>query len=469
MSRPRFRKPLFIVLLLFAVAFSVIYAWRWNVNRNGREKLNAVVDKIDSTDYGWRWEDLEATKPAIPDDENAAFLIEEFRRSCGIDRRFDASWLGDSTDPRDKEPNRLLSRKAYVEFERAIEGTEAGWPSIERLSRSPRGRFQQMRGQTWVESRFVEEQNPFVMERFVQSACEIEARDRKSRRLETLLLAMCNVARINELAPFRDHALKRLGFLLDLGRRLERGLALDAFGDRLALLQAELLKETEVEPYGLGVHIIRADYDRLFRAFDSGEISLARHLHSSAQRERNFEDQVTTWLYRPHMASDFADAIDFATRAKELADLPEHERWSAFGKLPAPAKDQLHLFSATCISRVRQTLVESLSTRAYLRCTVTALAAERHRLLTGEWPATLDAIPKTILQAVRLDPFTNKPLLYARRPDGVTIYSPGVDGVDNGGMIDNTRPIEQSGVDVGFRLYNPDHRRIPAVITAAEK
>ena len=46
MSRRHLRKPLFIVLLLFAAAFAVVFGWRWNIDREGRKKLNAVVAKI---------------------------------------------------------------------------------------------------------------------------------------------------------------------------------------------------------------------------------------------------------------------------------------------------------------------------------------------------------------------------------------------------------------------------------------
>jgi hypothetical protein len=103
----------------------------------------------------------------------------------------------------------------------------------------------------------------------------------------------------------------------------------------------------------------------------------------------------------------------------------------------------------------------SLSTTALLRCTVVALAVERYRVLTGEWPASLDVIPGAILSAVPLDPFSGKPLLLARRPDGVTVYSVGRDAVDDGGAIQPPFPLGGNAGDIGIRLYDTNQRGLP--------
>jgi hypothetical protein len=53
------------------------------------------------------------------------------------------------------------------------------------------------------------------------------------------------------------------------------------------------------------------------------------------------------------------------------------------------------------------------------------------------------------------------PLRYLRLPDGVIVYSVGIDKNDDGGKIERrfatVEPFE--GIDVGFRLWNPDKRR----------
>jgi len=65
-------------------------------------------------------------------------------------------------------------------------------------------------------------------------------------------------------------------------------------------------------------------------------------------------------------------------------------------------------------------------------------AAERHRGLTGAWPATLHALVPSQLSALPLDPFAgDSPLRLAPdpvRPDGLVIYSVGPDRIDQQGL-----------------------------------
>ncbi len=100
--------------------------------------------------------------------------------------------------------------------------------------------------------------------------------------------------------------------------------------------------------------------------------------------------------------------------------------------------------------------------QARMRCAVAALAAERDRQEHGAWPASLEALVHGgQLKAVPADPFDGRPLRYKRLADGVLVYSVGHDRVDNDGTIDRTNPVG-TGVDLGFRLYDPEARRRPA-------
>ena len=59
-----------------------------------------------------------------------------------------------------------------------------------------------------------------------------------------------------------------------------------------------------------------------------------------------------------------------------------------------------------------------------------------------------------------LDPFDGKPLKFARRADGVTVYAIGTDGQDDGGAIP-AKPDGRKGQDVGIRLFDPASRGLP--------
>jgi hypothetical protein len=98
---------------------------------------------------------------------------------------------------------------------------------------------------------------------------------------------------------------------------------------------------------------------------------------------------------------------------------------------------------------------------AFLRCAVTALAAERFRRDRGRWPIRLDDLVPAYLDKVPLDPYDGQPLRYRSVADGVLIYSVGPDERDNGGAC-NREDIKAPGTDLVFRLWNPPKRRQPA-------
>ena len=61
---------------------------------------------------------------------------------------------------------------------------------------------------------------------------------------------------------------------------------------------------------------------------------------------------------------------------------------------------------------------------------------------------------------IQIFPFDNQQLRYRRTKIGVDIYSIGADGQDDNANIDNARRHE-TGVDLGFRLWNVEMRRQP--------
>ena len=80
-----------------------------------------------------------------------------------------------------------------------------------------------------------------------------------------------------------------------------------------------------------------------------------------------------------------------------------------------------------------------------------ACALERHRLRTGEYPATLAELVPALLPDVPRDPMDGRPLRYRRRDDGqFDLWSVGLNGRDDGGLI----PPEQ---DAGDWVWPPPH------------
>lgn len=88
-------------------------------------------------------------------------------------------------------------------------------------------------------------------------------------------------------------------------------------------------------------------------------------------------------------------------------------------------------------------------------CTIAALAAQRHRLVHGDFPQSLaqiatEHLPAEVANAEWIDPFTGRPLRHIQSESGLKIYSIGQDTVDDEGDI---LPKEDGNpTDVGFFL-----------------
>ena len=98
---------------------------------------------------------------------------------------------------------------------------------------------------------------------------------------------------------------------------------------------------------------------------------------------------------------------------------------------------------------------------ALIRTAIVALATEQFRLEHRRWPESLDQLVPSYLSAVPHDPFLPAPLKLRKFSDGLFIYSVGYDGHDDGGKI-NPQMRMRDGADLGFRLWDVDHRRQPA-------
>ena len=90
-------------------------------------------------------------------------------------------------------------------------------------------------------------------------------------------------------------------------------------------------------------------------------------------------------------------------------------------------------------------------TLAIVRCTTASIAVERYRLGKGVLPDSLDAIYLQDVNSVPLDPFTARPLLFIQDSDSYTIYSAGLNRIDDKGSI---IPKQNQAIilDIGVRV-----------------
>jgi hypothetical protein len=147
--------------------------------------------------------------------------------------------------------------------------------------------------------------------------------------------------------------------------------------------------------------------------------------------------------------------LEIAAEAVATARRPWPERWAAVQALPKRYDMRRPPFVRWLTPDYARLFSRFAYDEARARCALAAVAAERHRLARGDWPASL-----AVLGPLPDDPFTGQPLLLKRLADGLVVYSVGFDGADDGGALVtyDFDPTLRPGTDIGFRLWDVPQR-----------
>ncbi len=161
-----------------------------------------------------------------------------------------------------------------------------------------------------------------------------------------------------------------------------------------------------------------------------------------------------------------AAILKYETRMIHAAQLPADQRDAGLAEINAAIRDDPQL------SDKRQSMARLLlpgvikiaeaerRIRTQLACGIAALAAERYRLQTGGWPASLAALVEAgLLAKVPQDLFDGQPLRCRRTTDGLVIYSVGKEGDYDGTALDVPDHFDPARLRVEFRLWDPICRR----------
>jgi hypothetical protein len=157
------------------------------------------------------------------------------------------------------------------------------------------------------------------------------------------------------------------------------------------------------------------------------------------------------------MRGNQQDVTDYVDRILAAADDPLALLAAAKDRSgPTPRHRLFQLYTGLLASSIESHCVRHVRIIAALRSADAALAAERFRLATGRFPASLDELVPAYLAAVPVDPFTGSGLKLATLESEIVVYSIGDDG-DDGGRL---RPVPEGArsFDMGFRLLHPDRR-----------
>jgi hypothetical protein len=245
-------------------------------------------------------------------------------------------------------------------------------------------------------------------------------------------------------------------------RTAERVLGLTEPSGGLADLQAELLREAEVPRLHISFRAERAFTHQMYRQMESGNFTGAGAAGVPGAGG-GLQERISAWAMRSNLLDNHIASLDLLTAHVEAGKQPFDRQWAAIKAVQGPADgDPRYVFTNLLTASVRRIAEAGLRSRGDLLAAAAAIACERYRQRTGRWPDTLDAIPKDLLPAVPIDPFTGTPLRFLRLEDGILVYTVGPDETDDGGAVAEDPESGRKQTDFGLRLWDPARRRQPA-------
>jgi hypothetical protein len=463
----KIRRTAVVLLVVTGLLAGTHYYLRWTAEWD----LRRALAEADQLDPGWRYRDLEAKREAVDDAENSALKVLTVHKSMA------PAWpipqqvyfgpgrlVFESTLEMDLEgeiarlaPEVQLSPRQIQVLNGIMKYSARVLGNARALAQFPRGRYSIEYPRNPQDLAPGSSQANHVAQLLWADAV-LAAQQKKMDQAVTSSMAMLNTARSIGDEPIGKSQQQRLTMDNLAVRTLERVLAQgQATDDELKRMQ-RLIQEEASEPLFLNsLRGERASAAAYINAIQSGRMryrlqfyhgKLARQLPGSWQ---HYLDMVIVRRAQP-------DYFRLLTALVEIAKLAP-EDWEAQIEQLKPRAEPLPVEFKSWFQSAAGSFGPFQINLALLRCSQSALAAERFRLAHGRWPDSLSAMIPEFLPDVPTDPFDRQPLRFRRCHQGIMIYSVGPDGHDDGGILN--RQHFASGSDVGFQLWDVAARRQP--------
>jgi hypothetical protein len=459
LPKPRRRKWLlrvgitFLVLLLVAAAF---YAyWRHQVNQN----LDDVVAALDRHEPGWRWDDILAARPTIPDESNGALRV------LNAGKSIPSPWHTLDLDNAltDTQPNTRLTEDQLSLLNAHFEEAEAALPIARDMAHYSTGRFEVH----WTRDVISTRLEHLDAVRGTARLLELDAMRRAQQNdLDGALvdcLAIVNAGRSIGDEPTVMSQLTRLSCLKKAWTQIERTLGKGQASrkDHLRALQEALQSDLDEPLLYIATKGDRAMLDEGVKAVERGDV-LLEDLGEPRKSSRGLLDFYTRDAIKP----THAFILRYMTECVDASQLPIQECVSRLADLEAQLRTQ---WQSSKTAKAAAILMPNLTkvSRAFLEraarlaCIITILAAERFRMDTGHFPENVSDLVPAYLKAPPLDPFSGESLQICKLDDGIEVRSVAED--DQPDMLD----IHGTGSGhtikrVRYRLWDPSKRGQPA-------
>jgi len=456
-------------LLVVGILFVLAYIARWQVGRVGQRQLNAAINQLDSTEPGWRLEDIEtARRQASPPPEiNPATVV--LQLSATIPPKWQES---DPTGNWDWGPVTNY-HPSFFELMWLAERQKLTAPAREKSRQQllqpdvfncPRGHYE-----------VIQKDNPIMTllphiekARNVLSLLEYDSKlstlgGQANRGISTSRACLVIGRSIGD-EPYLISQLVRLACDRVSVQATLQVLAWSEPKEGLAELQKELRSEADTPWFQYGLRGERGMMNKLFDGLQNGTISI-QDIEGMTNQKSTIKEAAYR-IYKAMLPGDQAKSLEILTAYLEAAKLPPHEQKAALAQIkmpPRPPEDIRYLVTNMMVPACQNVAQACLRTRADLLTGSVAIACERYRIAKGQWPESLAEIPREILPDIPIDPFNGKPIQYRKLEDGVIVFTIG-DELDaqrrnNRGAMDPKDPVGDHGR--GWKLWNKELRGIP--------
>jgi hypothetical protein len=443
-----------LLLLLIGVLWAG-YLW-WSLSAiatSGQRELAEILAELDATDPRWHWEDIEADRAAVPDDQNSLRVI------AGFAKQQEGDWSPSSQENLDYALKHGLNHRLHPLLVREMrtEWTKNA-QSIARvasLKDYPRGR-----SDVQLQANVFSTRLPHLSDCRIaawlltlDSELRLEA-GQASSTLEQFDAAF-NLGRALQDEPLLIGQITRLAMRLQALKSIERRLALSQPEEPfLAALQARVEAETETGPSDIGLRSERAEMHKQFENIKRGDPAPPDFLANV--RDPGSKPTFWSWafdsLYTSKLDEDHAAYLRWTTRMLAAVRLPLREQTPAIAQCESDADafvasakgQQRWLITQRYLPRLAAVSGVVVRDRSLFLCARVALAAERYRRANNTWPDALGDLVPNYLPEVPRDPNTGEPLVLEVRDDGIDI-------------------VARSAEPQRFRLWHANFRALPAL------
>jgi hypothetical protein len=440
-----------IVVACFLLALTVFGIWRLRLSASIRAQVAAIRQQGLPVD----WKDLEQWPATVPDDKNAAMLIEDALFTMD-DKQGDkiARWTlpirGGAITNRDEIAQCVRSNHEAMEVICGVTNAESSHFSIDYME-GPNAKLPHLTGIKTFSQLFAgdallkaDQNDPAGAVR------DIEASLTLSRSLDgepilisqlvsgaVLRITTDSIERTLARTSFSDEQLSRLGNELTAAEATNR-CWIAMVGERAS--GGELMRMLSDDPRGFIMMANKMSKD------DQTDVP-PRYYHGYLISLSGFWQRDRDYFLRA-MSTNIA-----ALAATPPASLRFTNEFEA---IYSNAFKTFHVMSAMLLPSFNGVVNRDADCRAKLRTTIAAIAVERWRAAHGgKIPDSLSELVPSFLPAIPQDPYDGQPLRFKKLSKGYVVYSIGPNGQDDGGkeMIPYSVKVpqeERSRYDITF-------------------